>query len=109
MVKAKGKRVPRLRRNYQLAPGVMRFSSSRMYSKRGLFIRKRYPVVVKTIEKKKKFVVKPIGGEKNGGERKVPIKKKVSSYYSYFFVDYFRIIALLKITGRICVIQRKMA
>lgn len=69
------KPVPRMRRNYQLAPGVMRFSAARMYAKRGAFARKPFPVVRKKVERKKKYIVKPIGGDKNGKKRKVLLKK----------------------------------
>lgn len=69
------KHTPRMKRNYELAPGVMRFSRARMYAKRGIYAKKPFPVVKKPKEEKPKFVVKPIGGDKNGKERKVPIKK----------------------------------
>ena len=69
------KKTPRMRLNYELAPGIMRFSRARMYHKRGIYAKKPFPVVKKTVEKKPKFIVKPIGGDKNGGERRVLIKK----------------------------------
>uniref|UniRef100_A0A915Q2W2 Large ribosomal subunit protein eL6 n=1 Tax=Setaria digitata TaxID=48799 RepID=A0A915Q2W2_9BILA len=69
------KSVPRMRHNYEVTPGVMRFSAARMYAKRGAYAKKRFPVVRKKVEPKTKFVVKPIGGDKNGKERKVLVKK----------------------------------
>ncbi|VDK71676.1 unnamed protein product [Litomosoides sigmodontis] len=69
------KRTPRMRHNYEVAPGIMRFSAARMYTKRGAYAKKSYPRVKKTIERKVKVVVKPIGGDKNGKERKVLVKK----------------------------------
>ncbi|EFO26256.2 60S ribosomal protein L6 [Loa loa] len=67
---------PRMRHNYEVTPGVMRFSAARMYAKRGAYAKKPYPAVEKKIERKTKFIVKPIGGDKNGKERKVFIKKR---------------------------------
>jgi len=69
---------PRLRHNYELTPGVMRFSRARMYHKRGVYANKpRTLVKPKTVEKAK-FIVKPVGGAKNGKERKVLINKPES-------------------------------
>jgi len=69
------KQTPHMPRNYQLTPGVMRFSAARMYAKRGVWAKKPFPAVKKTVEKKAKFVVKKVNGDKNGGERKVAINK----------------------------------
>ncbi|CAG9536729.1 unnamed protein product [Cercopithifilaria johnstoni] len=69
------KRAPRMRHNYEVAPGVMRFSAARMYAKRGAYAKKPYPAVRKKVERKAKVIVKPIGGDKNGKERKVLVKK----------------------------------
>lgn len=74
---------PRMRHNYEVAPGIMRFSAARMYAKRGAYAKKSYPPVQKEIERKTKVVVKPIGGDKNGKERKVPIKKGVYNYFIF--------------------------
>ncbi|VDM95209.1 unnamed protein product [Thelazia callipaeda] len=64
--------VPRLKLNYRLAPGIMRFSSARLYRKRGAFAKKSTTIKKKKVVKAKvKYVVKPIGGDKNGKERKV--------------------------------------
>lgn len=73
------KATPRLPRNYEVAPGLLRFSRARMYHKRGLWIKLKKPFQKheKAVEQKENFVVKKIGGEKNGGERKVPIQKAV--------------------------------
>ncbi|XP_039251926.1 large ribosomal subunit protein eL6-like [Styela clava] len=66
-------------RNETLKGGLNRYSKSRMFAKRALYKKKR---VVTKIEKKREFVtvVKPIGGEKNGGTRKVRVKK-LPRYY----------------------------
>jgi len=69
------KQTPHMPRNYQLTPGVMRFSAARMYAKRGVWAKKAFTSVKKTVEKKPKFVVKKVNGEKNGGERKVASDK----------------------------------
>lgn len=74
------KRVPRMRHNYEVTPGVMRFSAARMYAKRGAYAMKPYPAVENKVERKAKFIVKPIGGEKNGKERKIFIKKQVRNF-----------------------------
>ena len=73
------KATPRLPRNYEIAPGVLRFSKARMYHKRGLWekLKKPYQKQEKKVEPKEKFVVKKIGGDKNGGERKVLVQKPV--------------------------------
>jgi hypothetical protein len=38
------KKTPHMPRNYQLAPGVMRFSAARMYAKRGVWAKKPFKV-----------------------------------------------------------------
>uniref|UniRef100_A0A1B6G4Q2 60S ribosomal protein L6 n=1 Tax=Cuerna arida TaxID=1464854 RepID=A0A1B6G4Q2_9HEMI len=67
-------------RNYDLGTGVYRFSRSRMYHKKALwkFVGKKNPKKEKP--KKKRFIVKQIGGEKNGGTRKVILTRKTASY-----------------------------
>lgn len=84
--------MPRMRHNYEVTPGVMRFSAARMYAKRGAYAKKPYPTVEKKVERKAKFVVKPIGGDKNGKERKVFIKKGVWN------LCFLRLPALLSVT-----------
>ena len=68
------------RRNYELGTsGIMRFSRSRMFAKRAVY-RKKKPDQTKAVTKKRAetYVEKQIGGEKNGGTRKVPVKRAVS-------------------------------
>lgn len=67
-------------RNYDLGSGVYRFSRSRMYHKKALwkFVGKKNPKKVKP--KKPKFIIKEIGGEKNGGTRVVLLTRKTASY-----------------------------
>jgi len=75
MAKAdKGKKTQKPR-NYELLPGVMRFSRSRMFQKRGLYKKKAFPTTKAQKPKKELYKIKKVGGEKNGGERKVLIKK----------------------------------
>jgi len=64
-------------RNYELLPGVMRFSRARMFQKRGIYKKKPWPVLKKEKPKTERYIMKKVGGEKNGGERKV-LKKKSS-------------------------------
>ncbi|VDK44188.1 unnamed protein product [Gongylonema pulchrum] len=66
-----------MRHNYQVAPGVMRFSAARMYANRGAYAKKPFPRIKKKIERKPRFIVKPVGGDKNGQERKVYFNKGV--------------------------------
>nr|AHW80354.1 ribosomal protein [Levipalatum texanum] len=69
------KGTPRFRRNYELAPGVMRFSAARMFHKRGVALKKNTKGVKAPAAKPERYIVKKIGGAKNGGERKVLINK----------------------------------
>lgn len=62
-------------RNYELLSGVMRFSKARMFQKRGLYKKKKFVALKKQKPKKELYKIKKVGGEKNGGERKVLIKK----------------------------------
>jgi len=74
---AKGqKTTPRLPRNHEIAPGISRFSAGRLYHKRGLWIKLQKPNPAKPkAQKVENVVTKPIGGAKNGTERKVHAKK----------------------------------
>ncbi|EFA05803.1 60S ribosomal protein L6-like Protein [Tribolium castaneum] len=67
-------------RNYDLGNGVMRFSRTRMYHKKALY--KFMGKKVKATKKPAKpaFVTKQIGGDKNGKERKVFLKKRRNYY-----------------------------
>jgi len=67
----KKKTTAHLPRNYELTPGVMRFSKARMYAKRGIWAKKPFKAVKKQDAVKPKFVTKKVGGDKNGKERKV--------------------------------------
>lgn len=64
-------KTPHNSRNHEILPGVMRFSKARMYQRRGVYKKKKFPVVKKAAKKEDRYVVKKIGGDKNGGERKV--------------------------------------
>ncbi|XP_054282118.1 60S ribosomal protein L6 [Macrosteles quadrilineatus] len=79
-IKANGKKSYGNPRNYDLGTGVYRFSRSKMYHKKALwkFMGKKNPKKEKP--KKKNFIEKPIGGEKNGGTRKVILTRKTASY-----------------------------
>ena len=68
---------PTLPRNFEIAPDLARFSRARMYHKRGLWKKLEKPFAKKTKkgEAAQKFVTKPIGGDKNGKERQVPVQK----------------------------------
>ncbi|XP_039752478.1 60S ribosomal protein L6 [Pararge aegeria] len=67
-------------RNYDLGNGVVRFSKSKMFHKKAKykFIGKKHPKAPKAT--KPTVVVKPIGGEKNGGTRTVLLKRRRSFY-----------------------------
>jgi large subunit ribosomal protein L6e len=67
----------RMPRNYEIAPGLLRFSKARLFHKRGLYekLKKPFPKKQNKSQTSEKIVTKKIGGEKNGGERKVLAQK----------------------------------
>jgi len=74
------KKKPHVPRNYKIPGGVWRYSKSTMYSRRRLYkVKKAVTPKVKP-KRKPRFVVKPIGGEKNGGTRVVKLKKDKKFY-----------------------------
>lgn len=79
-IKPNGKKVYGKPRNYDLGMGVYRFSRAKMYHKKALwkFVGKKNPK--KAHPKKKQFVIKQIGGDKNGSTRKVVLTRKTASY-----------------------------
>ncbi|XP_023218578.1 60S ribosomal protein L6-like [Centruroides sculpturatus] len=68
---------PHRPRNYKLPGGIWRFTRSRMYHKRGMWNVKRETTKKEKPKRKPRTIVKPIGGEKNGGKRVVKLKKQV--------------------------------
>lgn len=71
---------PKIPRNYEIAPGLQRFSRSRLYHKKGLFIKMKNPIQKKQNKSAslQTHVRKPVGGDNNGKERSVAVKKAVS-------------------------------
>jgi len=64
-------------RNPLVAGGVGRFSRAQMYHRRGLFEKLQKPFPKRKVDSKRgeTFVEKKVGGEKNGGTRKVAVKE----------------------------------
>jgi len=68
-------------RNYELSAGIMRFSKSAMYHKRGIWKKKAAGAKPKpATARPKNTVEKQIKGDKNGGTRKV-LNKKAPRFY----------------------------
>lgn len=76
--KAKKAATAAMPRNYQVAPGLMRFSKARLYQKHALYKKLKNPTAAKPKpqEQKSAYVTKPIGGDKNGKQRTVLAKKE---------------------------------
>jgi len=68
-------------RNWEMGnTGLMRFSRAAMYRRRAIYKKKRTATPKKAEAKKPTFVEKAIGGEKNGGKRRVPVHR-LPRYY----------------------------
>lgn len=68
-------------RNYELAAGIMRFSKSAMYKKRGIWKKKKVGQKPKEKEPRQPNAIeKPVKGDKNGQTRKV-LRKKAPRFY----------------------------
>lgn len=72
---------PHAPRNFKLPGGVWRYSRSTMYSRRRLYKVKKATTPKEKPKRKPRTVVKPIGGDKNGGFRVVKVKKQVSFFF----------------------------
>lgn len=70
---------PKIPRNYEIAPGLKRFSKGRLFHKRGLYEKLKKPLQKKLdkVAPQSTHVQKPIGGDKNGKQRSVAVKKAV--------------------------------
>ncbi|CAG0891958.1 unnamed protein product [Darwinula stevensoni] len=91
LLRVKGKRVKGVApskvgksRNYEIAPGIMRFSKARMYHKKAMYKKVKHGKRPKQAGPSKKplFVEKKIGGEKNNSTRLVRIKKLPQYYHA---------------------------
>ncbi|PIK53804.1 putative 60S ribosomal protein L6 isoform X2 [Apostichopus japonicus] len=69
---------PRSRQRW-LTGGIPMFSRSVMYRRTAKYLKKK-PIVKKEKKAVERFVVKEVGGEKNGGTRKVPLQKQPRYY-----------------------------
>ncbi len=67
-------------RNASIGGGISRYSRSAIYRKRALYKRKKTGVK-KTIAEVAKTKVKPVGGDKNGENRTVPIQREVIYFW----------------------------
>ena len=67
-------------RNSPLDGGISRLSRSAVYRKRALYKRKKVAAVAPVKAEAEKTKVKPIGGDKNGRERIVPVQKESRFY-----------------------------
>ena len=70
---------PHSSRNSSLNGIISRYSRSAIYKKRALYKRKKSSVK-KAVAKAETHKVKPIGGEKNGENRTIPINRKVGLF-----------------------------
>jgi len=67
-------------RNTTLAGGISKLSRSAVYRKRALYKRKKVAAAPVAKVEAEKTKVKPIGGDKNGQERVVPLQKEPRFY-----------------------------
>lgn len=68
-------------KNRELLPGLMRFSRARMFGRKAIYKKQKLakPNVKPVKAKAEKYVTKKVEGAKNGGERKVLLKKPAKS------------------------------
>jgi large subunit ribosomal protein L6e len=81
MAKEKKGKAAHRPRNFEIiaGTGIMRFSRARMFAKKGIYKKKpTFKAGGVAKPKKELYKIKKIGGDKNGGERKVLIKKSHS-------------------------------
>jgi len=71
---------PSSSRNTELAGGISKLSRSAVYRKRALYKRKKTASAPAAKAEADKTKVKPIGGDKNGQERVVPLQKEPRFY-----------------------------